>query len=417
MKIKCLRTLKWGMAFALAGMLTGNTDVHAQQSQFVQHGGQAFPVVQASDAMAMMATPMETAPLTNLDNAIQQVGHHCNGSCGTGQCGGSCSGMNYGGGSSMYGAGASCNSGGCMECPTCEPYKYARVEAVYMRREDMNNFTRSQLFELDEYDFEWAPRVTFGSVPDCVNGTEVSFTGPLNWETSTSRTGINGRTFLTESYDAVDPDVGFVFLYDPTNLADSANDAIALQRQRYESTYWTAEAVQTMMAWDIAKFSFGGRFVSFEEEYSYTASNGVAAVDNGRIASDATNNMIGLQVGLEIFTPVCNNVSSFIRGKAGAYWNLSEGKAIVEDQGERLYRSSDDDGGLAGLFELSSGLQYQLGELLAVHAGTELWYMTEVATAENQIPSLVGLDARRRNVNSGDDVLFLGFNFGATLKF
>ena len=434
MKTKCFQTMKWGLAIALTGLLSGDTEVQAQGPQSIQHNGNSFSVVQASDALGMMSIPQESAPLSNLDETIQQVGF-CGGNCGSKGCdggcdgsgtgcgsAGSCGGGSCGGGScggSSYGAGSSCNygGGGCMECPTCDPYRYARVEAVYMRREDIDNFTRSQLFDLDEYDFEWAPRVTFGCVPDCVNGTEISFTGPLNWDTSNSLANGNGRTFLTENNAAVTPDAGFVFLFDPADLGDSADDPINFQRQQYESTYYTVEMSQTMLAWDIAKFSFGGRYISFEEDYSYTASNGAAAVDNGFIASSTTNDMIGLQVGLEIFTPVCNHISSFMKAKGGLYYNLADSQAVVQDQGELLYRSNDDDGTFAGMFELSNGIQAQLSEMLSVQAGTELWYITEVATAGDQIPSLVGTSVGRRGIDTSDDVLFLGFSFGATLKF
>lgn len=445
---KMFRAMSLCTAMASSAFFAGG-DASAQQQASLLHEGQSFQVVRATDALSSVTPSEDTIALGG--SGIQQVGMLSNcddGSCGTSggglfghfnsnltsSCGnGSCSP----GGNGGYMGSSSCYGGGsCMECPTCQPYKYARVEAVYMRREGLSNFTRSNNFSLDEYDFSWAPRVTIGSVPDCVNGTEISFVGPLNWDMSNSISNATGQTFLQELIPAralgspiPEQTIGFTFQYDPEDVTLDVNgnivsfdddplDPVNLQRQRYESTYWSAEASQTMMAWDIAKFSFGGRFINFEEDYSYTASNGPAANQNSFIASSATNNLIGLQVGLDVFTPIfCEHLSTFLRAKAGAYWNLSEGSAIVDDQGERLSGFSDDDGTLAAMIEISNGVQYQLGEALSVHAGSEFWYLSQVATADQQLPSLVGAQAASRGLSNGEDVLFVGFNFGATLKF
>lgn len=484
---KALRAISLSTVIASSAFMSSSGDVFAQQRQSLQHDGQSFTVVQASEALSLRrpqaaspqsTSPQSTAPLSTPPQTtppgefpIQLVGHGLSsdcaesvcdssgsrlggglfgkfmghrtrstgtlskGACPTGTCPtGTCSGDCWG----ACSTGGNCYSGSSMECPTCEPYRYARVEAVYMRREGLSDFTRSQNFALDEYDFELAPRVTIGSVPDCVNGTEVSFVGPLNWDMSSSIANVTGQTFLSELIPGVtigsplpEQTIGLTLLYDPEDVTldaggniiafnDNPADLVDFQRQRYESTYWSAEASQTMMAWDIAKFSFGGRFISFEEDYSYVAQNGTGATPelNGAIASSTTNNLIGLQVGLDIFTPVfCQNLSSTLRAKAGGYWNLSEGSAVVIDQGDRLSGFSEDDGTLAAMFEISSGLHYRLGEALSIYGGSEFWYLTEVATAERQLPGLVGARAGNRGLDNGDDVVFVGFSVGATLQF
>ncbi len=37
---------------------------------------------------------------------------------------------------------------------------------------------------------------------------------------------------------------------------------------------------------------------------------------------------------------------------------------------------------LAGVFEVGSGIRYQLGQMLSVRAGVELWYLDGMATAQ-----------------------------------
>lgn len=447
-----LRALTLGTAIASAALFGPIDRASAQQINHLQHDGKSFPVVQASEAASLMTLPDSFAQLQGTSSPattaspIQQVGllDGCDaGSCGNSggvlfsglhnrQSSGSC------GPNGNCGNGASCYGGtGCMECPTCDPFRYARVEAVMMRREGLEGFTRSQNFALDEYDFEFGSRITIGSVPDCVNGREISFTGPLNWDMSSSIDNATGQTLLLELIPAnvlgsliPEQTIGLSLVYDPEDVTlngdgtaidafnDNPADLVLNQRQRYESQYWTTEISQTMMAWDIAKFSFGGRYINFEEEYSYTASNGPAADQNGFILSQTTNNLIGLQVGLEIFSPICvQNLSTYTRGRAGIYYNLMEGSAIVDDQGDRLSGFSDDDGGFAGMFELSNGVEYRCGEMLSIHGGSEVWYLAEVATAEQQLPGLVGARAASQGLQDGDDVLFVGFSFGATLKF
>lgn len=466
---KALRAMSLSTAIASSAFMASGGEVFAQQRQSLQHDGQSFAVVQASEALSMMSpqanssqAPTATAAATQVtpsgESPIQLVGHGLMGDCDDGACdstngrsGGGLFGHVLGNGTRSSGAyssgaysngacspGGNCYGAGCMQCPTCEPYRYARIETVYMRREGLSDFTRSRSFALDEYDFELAPRVTFGSVPDCVNGTEISFVGPLNWDMSSSIAGATGQTLLQELIPGVtigsplpEQTIGFTLLYDPEDVTvdaggnitafnDNPADPVDFQQQRYESSYWSVEASKTMMAWDIAKFSFGGRFINFEEEYSYIARNGNGATPdlNGSIASDTTNNLIGLQVGLDIFTPIfCQNLSSTLRAKAGGYWNLSEGRAVVTDQGDRLSGFSDDDGTLAAMIEIGSGLHYRLGEALSIHGGTEFWYLTEIATAERQLPSLVGARASNAGLDNGDDIVFIGFSFGATLQF
>lgn len=445
------RALTLGTAIASSALFGSIDRASAQQVKSLQHDGMSFPVVQASEAASLMTLPESFGPsrgnasLASTVNPIQQVG--LLDGCDSGSCdsagGGFFSGLHGQkssgscGSSDGFGAGASCYGGsGCLECPTVDPFCYARVEAVLMRREGLEGFTRSQNFDLDEYDFELGSRITIGRVPDAVSGQEVSFTGPLNWDMSNTIANATGQTLLSElipgsnlGSPVPENTIGFTFIYDPEDVTLDINgdivsfddfplDPVLTQRQRYESQYWTTEISQTMMAWDIAKFSFGGRYINFEEEYSYTASNGPADDENGFILAETTNNLIGLQVGLEIFTPICiQNLSTYMRGKAGVYYNLTEALAVVDDQGERLSGFSDDDSNFAGMLEISNGVEYRLGEMLSIHGGSELWYLAEVATAERQLPSLVGARVASGGLDDSDDVLFLGFSFGATLKF
>src|SRR6056297_1921273 len=171
----------------------------------IQHDGRSFTVVPASEASVLnFGEALETASSPSASgsaasNSIDLIGFQsrllgcdddgCGDGSGHGSCGSGGCGNAYGGSSAMAGFGSGAGfgngSGGGLACPTCDPYCYVRAEALYMRRNGLDNFTRSRNFRLGDHDFEIGPRITIGQVPDCVNGTEFTFTGPLEW-TNTS---------------------------------------------------------------------------------------------------------------------------------------------------------------------------------------------------------------------------------------
>lgn len=385
----------------------GIAATHAQQfgnsssSNTMMHDGQAFRVVQASDPVAagwdLGATQSAmNASSSSFGNQVAQVGHHqvgqaesC-GSCGT-QCGGTCGSVGYGGG---------------MACPTCEPYRYASVEALYMRREGIDNFTVARDFALDDLDFEWAPRITVGMVPDCVNGIEFGFTGVLEWESDASITAIDSlSTLLIE--DPLQPGTLGTFGFDAGDEADA-------QRQIYESRFWSVEMNRTMMAWDVAKLLIGGRYIDFEEDFNYSTVNGA---NTGLLRNNAANRMIGLQVGADIYNPMGRFSSSYLRARAGGFLNIAESSVLVRNETDILANGSDESTELSGMFEFGTGVRYQIGQLMAVRGGVEAWYLTGVATSEEQISSATVTPTFGRSLIADDDVFFVGLSFGAELKY
>jgi hypothetical protein len=403
-------------AVGLAWSGLGTAVTHAQQfggpapNNTLMHEGQAFRVVQASDPasagwdLSAMQTAAD-ASSSAFGNQIAQVGHRHSamsqscGSCGT-QCGGAC-------GSAGYGSGG---YGGGMACPTCDPYRYASVEALFMRREGIDNFTVARDFALDDVDFEWAPRITVGMVPDCVNGIEVSFTGVLDWESDISVADNDSlATLLIE--DPLQPGTLGTFGSDALDEADS-------QRQIYESQLWSVEMNRTMMAWDVAKLLIGGRYIDFEEDFNYSTVNGADPVaDTGLLRNNAANRMIGVQVGADIYNPIGRFSSSYVRARAGGYLNLAESSVLVRNGSDILANGSEDSSEIAGMFEFGTGVRYQVGELMAVRGGFETWYLTGVATSEEQISSATVTPTFGRALIADDDVFFIGLTFGAELKY
>lgn len=415
-----IATLAWSLSGSLADA----------QQRTLQHDGRSFAVVPAEHMSSAFQASSDEIIVSEFGQNFPQVqgSQFAGGSCGSGQCNGQCGGNCGGGGSAgrgMFGG----NRYGCNDgCATCNPFCYGRIEAVYMRRGGLDRFTRSQTpgLLLDEPDFEAAPRITLGTAPDCVSGFEVSFVGPLNFDTSRTAMGASGGTLLrdTETTDSI-----FRLFDDPaTTIPATAPDSV--QFQRYQSNYWSVEASKTSMAWDIAKLLFGPRYIRFDEQYDYAGSStnadsspGAPIKQGGSIYSKSSNNLIGLQVGADIFSPVGRSTSAYFRGRAGGFYNDAESTTYVNNivsvapQNRTRYGGRDSHGGLAAMFEIGGGLQYQISEMFSVQGGGELWYLTRVATAEEQIPSVVGVGAAYLGTKASDDVFFAGFNVGATMKY
>jgi len=457
-------------AVGIAGftLVTGISPALADGPGAVMHNGQSYQIISASDVTA--ATPAgkaavlpaseqaslldtglssPTTPQTpsGLDwdkvvSGVAPVGHRnsgCN-NCG-GDCGGNC------GNSSESVAGGAFTGGGYTagaysECPRCDPFRYGVIEGLYMRREGMDDRSLSAQFRLDEPDFEFGPRITFGSVPDCVNGMEASFTGPMEWETFNSRTladGLNPRltTPIPGAEGALPIGItlnsfGLGFDNDANTDGDVADpgdfDATNadFQSQRYESLYWSGEVSRTMVSRDAAKFLIGGRFINLEEEFLFASQNENGLVgdpnfgdpERGLLLSEARNRLVGMQVGLDLYTPVRRYLSTYFRGRAGLFLNLVENDILLRDGatplnpgGDLIIQQENSDEQLAGMLELGYGFRCHLTDAWTLQAGTEMWYLSGVASASDQFSSSI-TPSFGNGVSANDDVVFLGVSVG-----
>lgn len=377
--------------------------------------GQAFQVIDPSQLASVTAAAASAATVTTtegtsfpsfLDNAVQPVGFQtaCT-SCGTTSCGGAC------GGGGLFGGGI---AGGFSDIcgDLCEPYQYVFAEVLYMQRQGDSRFTLSQNFTLDEFEFEIGPRITMGNVPDCVHGWETSFTGPIEWERSELRTdagnGLNSRLLISSDLDAA---AG-------ATAQDSFNNR-GYQRQDHRSEYWSFEGSRTLIGWQIAKVLYGVRTIQYNEDYSFItdAAPGVSPNDaDGSLVANTKNLLIGGQLGLDLFYPISRHAYADFRGRAGLYMNLSESDYKVRSNDRTIINTGDDDHELAGVFEIGTGVRFNLGESLSIRVGSELWYLSGVATSRDQISQVVTPNSGR-TIQMDDDVIIAGINASAEFKY
>ncbi|MEM6689878.1 MAG: hypothetical protein AAF664_10650 [Planctomycetota bacterium] len=321
----------------------------------------------------------------------------------------SCGNSGYGCGNRV--SGLSCQGAlNAGPCDPCVPYTYWSIEGLYIEPEEgTDGFIPG--VGMGDYDFEFGSRITYGRVYDCVNGIETTIVGPIEWD--------RGASFVGPV--AIPPPASSAF-FTPTTF-ELANYA-----EELEATYFSADVSRTLNAGEFAKILYGGRYVLYEEDHAFvgTIDNAPTAAPNAFeydfINSDTSNNLVGGQVGLDLLFPVGRFAFSDTRIRLGAYANFidrdvqiaARDLAVSASTFQRSSGSSDVQ--LAGLFELSSGFRYQLGEILAVRAAGELWYLTGVAQAVDQTSQTFN-NPQPAALDGNQDIFFVGLSAGIEARY
>lgn len=363
---------------------TAQTDVTQATDGIFTLGTENYTVVQADNYIGSAAIG-ETA------DSIAQVG--CL-SCQNRTCRGNC----RKGGGSAYPLG--------NLCAPCEPFCYVSFDALVMQRQS-NNFTASPGFLMDDYDYEWIPRLTIGRVPDCVHGCELSFTGVAQWNRFGGATNPGGgiETFLTP--------------ISPFTSADMTAfiDSIA-QSQALTAEYWSVEANKTLVGYDVAKLLLGIRYVDYQETYTYLAERDIPGALTpttfGSLTSEVKNRLLGIQCGLDLLYPICNRGYTDFRSRAGLFANFADLDFDFINNLDTALIVNDDDVNVAGLIEVAGGFRFQVTECISIRAGGELWWLGGMATATDQFRNQIGGNNR---VRTKDNFFVAGGTFGAEFRY
>lgn len=289
-----------------------------------------------------------------------------------------------------------------------------------MDNDVVGGFSLSPHFRVGDFEHEFGSRITVGSVSDCVHGYEVSFVGPIDWDRSGRFVATAPATLSTTLLPGTLPYVANLTSFgdysnfldaDPTNnfLIPTATE----QRQRYEAEYWSLEANKTLVSGEFAKLLIGTRYINYDELYVFDS---IAGGGFGQLSSTTDNDLYGLQIGMDLLYPICCHGYTDFRFRAGAFINSADNDFRLFNNATLVQSIQDDTTEIAGMFELGMGIRYQVGEMLSLRVGTELWYLTEVATAQGQFTTVIN-DQSGRQTNATDDVLMTGVSFGAELRY
>jgi hypothetical protein len=391
------------------------------QTGLFTHGDETYRVVDTADFRTVAdlgSTPADS---------IAQVGHQscqscgtiggcsggacgggaCGGVCGGGACGGACGGGACGGGG--FGACGLCgmNCGGICNyyhdpCADCVPFYYLTFDALYLAPDGDNRFSLSPVFRMTDFDYETGARITFGSVPNCVDGYEITYTGRFRWDRFGSATSFTGgiNSFLVPGG-----------ALGPADL--SAFQDADFQFQSHVAEYWSVEANKTCIGWDVAKLLYGVRYIDVQEEYAYASVDGA---ERGLLRASTHNRLIGLQVGMDLLFPLTRHLYSDFRSRFGGFLNVPEHDFLLVNAGLLRAAGSDDTSKLAGMIELGGGLRYQLGQMLSVRLTGELWYLTQTAQAHDQFSPLI-TEFTGSGTRVNNDIFVTGVTAGIQVRF
>lgn len=367
----------------------------AMQRGLFTHQGQSYQVVDSASYLSTEVAGSNVAQVAC--QSCNSCGTSCSGSCGGGLGGGLGCGLLDGRGCNLTDDG--CNYGMADVCAPCQPYWYGVAEGLFIERDGGDDRTTSADFQMNGFDYEWAGRYTFGRVPDCVHGCEISYTGLFQWDSRGEAAGVGLNTLLTTQAPL-----------GPANI--SAFNGATFQSQDYEAEYWSVEANRTLMGWDVAKLLYGVRYMEYDEGYRYFSDTGAAT---GLLQSGVDNQLFGVQVGLDLLYPVSRCGYADFRGRVGGFLNSVDSEFRLINDGNLEVANFDDDEAFCGMIELSSGIRFRFGSW-SIRGGAELWYLSKVASAMDQFGSVIATTTGSRS-RLDDDVLMTGLSLGAQLRY
>ncbi|MFN3190653.1 MAG: hypothetical protein ACE361_09035 [Aureliella sp.] len=367
------------LAEQLAPTATHAKDTPVSSAVAVQYGGESYRTVPASAIDASYSVLSDTE-----DSSVELASAR-----------GGIAGRLLGGRGRAYCPPVSnpCN-------PGCDVSLYVQYEALWLRREGDDFFSLSRNTFLPDFEFEWAGRYTIGQLWDCVNGWEAVYAGPFDWQRGATITGTGLQSNLSPSNG-----------YSATDI-DTFNNATS-HTQNWRAQLHSVEINRKWWVWDVLSTMIGARYIDYEEDYSFTSTS---AAGSGVLLESVDNQMIGLQIGADMQYPVSLRSNVGIRGKAGAYANFDERRALLNNNGTLLINSGDSDVEIAGLIEMGIYTNYHIVPSVRLFAGYEFWWMPGVATVPEQSPAII-TPATGTTVFNDDDLFLHGASVGAQVLF
>ena len=322
---------------------------------------------------------INSAPLMN-----ESVVGGCS-SCGDTSCSGGCGG----------GQGAPGFGGGCYGAVSCAR-NYFHAEALYYFYDD-SSISGANSGGLGDHDGEFGWRATFGRRFDCTAGDELVYWGTAGWE--------NSRRILDPGFRlSANWGIGAPFL--PSQVSSFFNAAEQIESR--ESDLHSLEYNRVRWGWDVVKTHWGIRAIYFDDDYSLFSNDGIST---GTFSLDASNFMIGPQIGGELFYDVGYRTSYSFLAKAGGYINFTELETSLVNGGVNILNRDDNDANLSGSVDLGLFAHYQLSPSARFRVGYNLHWLFGTATTTENFPAVI-------NANTGgsvldeDEVLFHGVSFG-----
>ncbi len=286
------------------------------------------------------------------------------------------------------------------------------------------DIANSNFGTLNDFDFTGGLRATFGTRSDSIFGREISFMALPGVDQEISRSDP-----LIQQPGLADQGARLSVITIPISGAPSdAFTGATDQTQRKESDLYSVEFNRVNWGWDLVKTFSGFRFLRFDDSYNVTSTGTRAQLDaagntvttaggntvfdtvNGDFSLDASNTLLGGQVGGELFYDIGYRWSASGFGKFGLFANFNDFDTNYNNDDFNV-SSESDSVTLSTIVELGVLAHYQIRTNLRFRAGYNAMFIGNVASVADNIGGTAGLFTGFESTDS-DDVVFHGFNFG-----
>ena len=385
-----------------------------------------LPLEATSQPRPGFAEPPVQQPIT-FGNSV--VGNSPVGGCST--CGTSGSSCGCNGGNCGANGVSGCSSCGENDCfdqaavdnmfNTSGSNAYARryfiAEALYLDRDDGEIFN-SNRGSLSDFDFGGGARITVGRRQDSTSGREFQYSGTEKIEQTLRISTDDGSAqslFLPS---------GTITGADTTSFFNATE-----QEQAKESYFHSLEFNKVKWGWDVIKSYVGVRYLYFDDEYNvfsqsrrFTFANDGFAREpqNGQFQQSATNNLIGPQIGGELYYDVGYrwSVSGFSR--LGAYVNFNENERLLINNGVRVIDEEDFSTTVSYTYEAGISAKYRMSSQAQFRIGYNIYFWDELATvSDNLVNSGFGVPLTSsflgNQTSDSDSVFFHGLSVGVEI--
>ncbi len=304
----------------------------------------------------------------------------------------------------------SCGPGGCFngddvtrQFNACGSVSWARryliVDALYIDRYDgtvaVTNFGGLNNFEDDLY----GARITLGRREDAANGDELVYFGTAKMSQSAVFSDPAGRIFVGGF-----PGPGDTFGPETTAFRNAVEQA-----QKKQTMFQSVEFNKNDWGWDVMRTFVGLRYIYVQDEFAIASRN--LADETGQFELTTQNNLIGPQIGYELFYDVGYRLSCSTIGKFGIYANPNAVKTKLFNAGAQFLDLSDHNVALGGTIELGLQGQYKLSERSRFRFGYTAFWLGNVAGVSDNIPASITPSTGSDTSDSGE-MFFNGLSVG-----
>ena len=253
---------------------------------------------------------------------------------------------------------------------------YLIVDALHWERTD-GVFRASNMTTVDDFDYSWGGRITWGSRRDSTRGIEASYMQFDPWLAVSNQ--FNGAGSL----------VGTLFGsqggFAPATF--SAFQGSTFIEQFHKTDLHSFELNKTWWGSDVAKAFIGARYIHFDNEFHLSSANVLG--QQGIYTLDATNNMFGLHIGGELLYDIGYRLSFSVHGKLGGYANFYDGRAGLLNNGTQFLFNSREDTDFAYSAEIGATARYKLSRNARLRIGYDVMALLDIRDVQSTFSTVV----------------------------